>query len=460
MKLLRKLVCLAAMFTVAMLGTTETKAEENMTILKGLSIGEVDVSEMTEEEASEAVNQYLAERLDDEITFHMNGNTYSSKVESFGYSWANEEVVEEALNYGKDGNIIRKYKQKCDLEYAPVSLTLETKVDEAAVGTILEANCSSYNQPVEEYGITTQDGKPVVIGGRAGVTLDVEKSKVTVVDFLTKEWTGGAGDVELDVVIEMPQTKKEDLEKITDVLGAGSTTYGNSSSNRKKNIENGTSKVHGTILYPGESFSMLDACVPFTAANGYEPAGSYESGTVVDSYGGGICQVSTTLYLAVMRSELQIDRRSNHSMLVSYVKPSMDAAIAEGLKDFVFTNNTDAPIYIEGTTDGWEVAFTIYGQDTRPDNREVRFVSETLPNDDPAVELKAKLWKIVTVDGEETKTEFNKSTYYKKKEEVAQEEPKETSSDEDDDIESYSIPENGDTSSADVEEVEDTAASS
>lgn len=460
MKLLRKLVCLAAMFTVAMLGTTETKAEENMTILKGLSIGEVDVSEMTAEEASEAVNQYLAERLDDEITFHMNGNTYSSKVESFGYSWANEEVVEEALNYGKDGNIIRKYKQKCDLEYAPVSLTLETKVDEAAVGTILEANCSSYNQPVEEYGITTQDGKPVVIGGRAGVTLDVEKSKVTVVDFLTKEWTGGAGDVELDVVIEMPQTKKEDLEKITDVLGAGSTTYGNSSSNRKKNIENGTSKVHGTILYPGESFSMLDACVPFTAANGYEPAGSYESGTVVDSYGGGICQVSTTLYLAVMRSELQIDRRSNHSMLVSYVKPSMDAAIAEGLKDFVFTNNTDAPIYIEGTTDGWEVAFTIYGQDTRPDNREVRFVSETLPNDDPAVELKAKLWKIVTVDGEETKTEFNKSTYYKKKEEVAQEEPKETSSDEDDDIESYSIPENGDTSSADVEEVENTAASS
>lgn len=460
MKLLRKLVCLAAMFTVAMLGTTETKAEENMTILKGISIGEVDVSEMTAEEASEAVNQYLAERLDDEITFHMNGNTYSSKVESFGYSWANEEVVEEALSYGKDGNIIRKYKQKCDLEYAPVSLTLETKVDEAAVGTILEANCSSYNQPVEEYGITTQDGKPVVFGGRAGVTLDVEKSKVTVVDFLTKEWTGGAGDVELDVVIEMPQTKKEDLEKITDVLGAGSTTYGNSSSNRKKNIENGTSKVHGTILYPGESFSMLDACVPFTAANGYEPAGSYESGTVVDSYGGGICQVSTTLYLAVMRSELQIDRRSNHSMLVSYVKPSMDAAIAEGLKDFVFTNNTDAPIYIEGTTDGWEVAFTIYGQDTRPDNREVRFVSETLPNDDPAVELKAKLWKIVTVDGEETKTEFNKSTYYKKKEEVAQEEPKETSSDEDDDIESYSIPENGDTSSADVEEVEDTAASS
>lgn len=468
MKHLRKLMCLAAVCTAVMLGTTETKAEENPTILKGLSIGEVDVSGMTAEEAGEAVNQYLAERLDDEITFHMNGNTYTSKVESLGYSWANKGIVEDALNYGKDGNIIKKYKQKCDLEQAPVSLALETKIDEGAVGTILEQNCSQYNQTVEEYGIRIEDGVPVIIGGRAGVTLDVEKSKVTVADFLTKEWTGGAGDVDLDVVIEMPQTKREDLEKITDVLGAGSTTYGSSSSNRKKNIENGTAKVHGTILYPGESFSMLDACVPFTAENGYKPAGSYESGTVVDTYGGGICQVSTTLYLAVMRSELQIDRRYNHSMLVSYVKPSMDAAIAEGLKDFKFTNNTDAPIYIEGTTDGWEVAFTIYGQDTRPDNREVRFVSETLPNSDPSVELRARLWKIVTVDGEETKTEFNHSTYYKKKEEVVEEAEEDSSEESDDSDNEYEESDDtGDTeeyvdeneSYEESEETEDTGTS-
>lgn len=454
MKRLRKLGCLAALFAACLLGTTEAEAKENPTILTGLFIGEVDVSGMTAEEANDAVHKFIQERLDDEITFHMNGNTYATSVEPLGYTWANETVVEDALNYGKDGNIIKKYKQKCDLEHAPVSLVLETSVDEEAVANIIEENCSQYNQSVVEYGITTEDGKPVVIGGRAGVTLDVEKSKVTVTKFLTKEWTGGSGDVDLDVEITQPENTKEALEEITDVLGAGSTTYGYSSDNRKKNVENGTAKVHGTILYPGESFSMLDACVPFTEANGYKPAGSYESGTVVDSYGGGICQVSTTLYLAVMRAELQIDSRSNHSMLVSYVKPSMDAAIAEGLKDFEFTNNTDAPIYIEGTADGWEVAFTIYGKDTRPDNREVRFVSETVSNDDPEVELKAKLWKIVTVDGEETKIEFNKSTYYKKKEEKI-EDPEGTGEysgddseddydddyDEDYDTESYSLEE-------------------
>lgn len=443
MRRLRKLGCLAALFAAFLLGTADVKAEENSTILNGLSIGAVDVSGMTAQEADQAVRQYVAERLDDEITFHMNGNTYFSTVEPLDYSWANEDVVGQAVNYGKDGNIISRYKQKCDLEHAPVSLTLETKVDEEAVRTILEENCTPFNQKVIEYGITTEDGKPTVIGGRAGVTLDVEKSIATIAEYLSQEWTGGSGDVDLDVVIEMPQTNKEDLEKITDILGAGSTTYGNSSSNRKANIENGTSKVNGTILYPGESFSMLDACVPFTEKNGYKPAGSYESGTVVDTYGGGICQVSTTLYLAVMRSELQIDQRHNHSMLVSYVKPSMDAAIAEGLKDFEFTNNTDAPIYIEGTTDGWEVAFTIYGQDTRDENRKVSFVSETLSNDDPNVELRAVLWKVVTVDGEETKTQFNRSTYYKKKEVVEETEDEDNTASE---AETTSDEENSETS--------------
>ena len=78
---------------------------------------------------------------------------------------------------------------------------------------------------------------------------------------------------------------------------------------------------------------MTDAVVPFNAENGYELAPSYEAGQVVDSYGGGICQVSTTLYNAVLKAELEVDARSNHTMLVGYVDPSKDAAIAEGVMD-------------------------------------------------------------------------------------------------------------------------------
>lgn len=116
--------------------------------------------------------------------------------------------------------------------------------------------------------------------------------------------------------------------------------------------KNGTSKLNGKVLYPGEEISVCDNMVPFTEENGYEPAASYANGAVVESFGGGICQVSTTLYQAVLQAELEVTERHNHSMIVKYVEPSMDAAIAEGAKDFRFVNNTEAPIYIEGYTYG------------------------------------------------------------------------------------------------------------
>ena len=177
---------------------------------------------------------------------------------------------------------------------------------------------------------------------------------------------------------------------------------------------------------------MEEAVVPFDEENGYAPAASYEMGNVVETYGGGICQVSTTLYLAVLRAELEVTERSNHSMIVNYVKPSMDAAIAEGYKDFRFVNNTDAPIYIMGYADGSEIGFIIYGHETRDPNRTVTYESETLTTTESTTELvedssasygsvtqkssghtgyTARLWKVVTVNGEETREQVNSSTY-------------------------------------------------
>ena len=148
--------------------------------------------------------------------------------------------------------------------------------------------------------------------------------------------------------------------------------------------------------------------------------------------GGGICQVSTTLYVAVLKAELEVTERYSHSMIVHYVDPSMDAAIAEGLKDLKFINNTDAPIYIEASADGSTLHFAIYGHETRDPNRTVRYESETTSTEDPTPSLTedanasfgtieqtsygyqgstARLWKIVNDNGNETKEQVNSSTY-------------------------------------------------
>ena len=143
--------------------------------------------------------------------------------------------------------------------------------------------------------------------------------------------------------------------------------------------------------------------------------------------------MSTTLYNAVIRAELEVTERFNHSMIVGYVDPSADAAIAGTYKDLKFVNNTKAPIYIEGYTSGRSIYFNIFGQETRDANREISFVSETLSTTEPGTQYQAapgspigsmsqvqsshtgytaQLWKVVTVNGVEQSREiFNKSTY-------------------------------------------------
>ncbi len=162
-------------------------------------------------------------------------------------------------------------------------------------------------------------------------------------------------------------------------------------------------------------------------------AGSYLNGEVVDSMGGGICQVSTTLYNAVLRAELEVTERSPHSMTVSYVPESGDAAIAGDYKDLKFKNNLEYPIYIEGyTTSDKKITFNIYGKETRDQNREISFesvrVSEIPPatnlSEDPGqplgykavsngkIGIVAELYKVVKVNGTETeRIKINKSSY-------------------------------------------------
>ncbi len=202
-------------------------------------------------------------------------------------------------------------------------------------------------------------------------------------------------------------------------------------------MANGCRLINGTLLYPGDEFSTCDTVTPFTQQNGYYLAGSYLNGKVVDSLGGGICQVSTTLYNAVLLSELEVTERYNHSMIVTYVRPSADAAISDSSgKDFRFVNNTDYPIYIEGyTTPNKEITFNIYGVETRSEGRTVEYVGEVLetirPESDTIypdasqpigyigsvegahIGYKARLWKIVKENGVEVSREVINTSSYK-----------------------------------------------
>lgn len=408
--------------------------DPNGKILENIYLESIDASGMSREEALQASEKRMEEITGYQIMLHMDDQSVGVSAKELGVRGANENVVARAAQIGQAGNVVKRFKAKKDLENEPIQLSLNYQVDETAVQTALKKYCEPLNREMENYGLTRNSSGTefVVTNGQRGITLKEEDSVQKVKDYLTNVWRDGIGSLDLEVDIVEPGGSREELAKITDVLGQGSTDYGASSAARATNIKNGTSKLNGKVLYPGESFSVCTAMLPFEEENGYEMAPSYANGSVVESFGGGICQVSTTLYLAVLRAELEVNERHNHSMSVGYVKPSMDAAIAEGSKDFRFTNNLESPVYIEGYASGGKLSFAIYGQEYRPEGRQVTYESETLETIEPTVEMtadpemafggiektqsshtgySAKLWKVVTENGEETREEANKSYY-------------------------------------------------
>ena len=136
------------------------------------------------------------------------------------------------------------------------------------------------------------------------------------------------------------------LGTIQDVLGTCSTSFSSSGAARSKNLKVGSGKINGTVLLPGETLSGYGAMAPFTLENGYASAGAYENGRVVDSVGGGVCQISSTVYNAVKNAGLTVVQRNPHSMPVNYLPKGLDAAIAAGSKDLKFRNDYTTPVVL------------------------------------------------------------------------------------------------------------------
>ena len=406
---------------------------DDRTALDGIYVEDISVGGMTEEQITQAVNDKIEQLKPSVINLSAGEQNAQVTAGDLGLSCANPEVAREAVTIGQEGNVLKRFLTQNRLKNGEtVTFSLKYTVDGEAARQAVENNTAVLNREATDATLTRENGEFIVNPGQTGCSVNVDESTAKVVNYLTTSWRGGIGGVEL-VTEETPAGgNPEQLALVKDLLGEGMTEYGNGTSGRKQNVAVGAEKINGTLVQPGEEFSVEAVVVPFDAENGYALAASYEMGKVVDSYGGGICQVSTTLYVAVLKAELEVTERYSHSMIVHYVDPSMDAAIAEGLKDLKFINNTDAPIYIEASADGSTLHFAIYGHETRDPNRTVRYESETTSTEDPMPSLTedanasfgtieqtsygyqgstARLWKIVNDNGNETKEQVNSSTY-------------------------------------------------
>lgn len=410
-------------------------AAESNTITKGVFIDEVDVSGMTAREAEEAVAGFVEELRNREISIRVDDNTVSATLRDLGYSYKLNNAIEQALKLGTAGNLIKRYKDLSDIAYGGMNYPLEFSLNENNVRELVATKTSEFNVEPVNATVTRSKGKMVYTDHVLGKKVDVEATALSIIDAITNSWD--RDNIVLDAYIEdvTPVYTRDIVERCNKILGSFSTEYADSAEGRAANLANGARLINNAVLYPGEVFSGYEFLAPFSSKNGYYAAGAYSEGKVIDSIGGGACQVTTTLYNAALKAELEIVQRQAHSMTISYVDLSRDAAIAGTYKDLKFKNDTDTPILIEAYTKGRKITFTIWGHETRDtQNRrveyETRVLSETAPPPDVVTKdptkpetykkvtqsahtgYKAELYKVVYENGVEvSRTLVNKSSY-------------------------------------------------
>lgn len=410
-------------------------ADENEVVTKGVYIDSVDIGGMTKEEAAKAVEDYVNTLKGKTVTVDIKGEKEQITAGDLGFSYKENNYIEQAMEIGKSGNLIEQYKELKDIQENKLTYKLEFSIDEAKLKNFAKKELSSHNVKAVNATVTRKNDEFVYTDETVGQKVDTKSTMAAIEDALLKDWTGDDISITANVNELAPKYTREMVEKCDTVLGSFQTTYATSSEDRAANLANGAKLINNTVLYPGEVFSAYEKLAPFTTANGYYQAGAYSNGKLVDSIGGGACQVTTTLYNAVLYSELEVVERSSHSMTISYVDLSRDAAIAGTWKNLRFKNNTDAPIVIEASTYGRTINFKIWGHETRDTkDRTIKFETVVLSQKQPGADVVTKdpnqpttyeyttqsahigytaaLYKIVYENGKEvSRTKINSSVY-------------------------------------------------
>lgn len=224
---------------------------------------------------------------------------------------------------------------------------------------------------VQDAKLEVVDGKHKVVPDVVGIDFDLNKAKETYAKNPNSE-------INIPLTITKPKVTTQMLQStlFQDTLSSQTTYFSPKKVNRTSNVRLAAKKINGTILNPGEVFSFNKVVGPRTEARGFKPAQIFASGEVVDGLGGGICQVSSTLYMASMKADLRTVSRSNHSFYVDYAPKGQDATVVYGSIDFQFENTSEYPVKITAYQQDNFVTVTIKG--TKAQTKKVKIKTSTI----------------------------------------------------------------------------------
>ena len=396
----------------------------NDKIMKGISVGNIDLSNLTKEEASKTLNEIYSAKLENEIYLTYEDFETVITYQALEAKYQIESAIERAYNIGRDGNV---FKDNFEIVKAWISgkrIEMNVSIDDDTITQVAQNINNSIKGTVVQPSYYIEGETLIITSGKEGLKVDeqqllediynilkqdsdsseelaipiitVQPDKINIdkihdevytevqdAYYTTNPYTiypekeGIDFDVEaakvvlgepkeeyqIPLIITQPTKTVKDLgtEAFPDKLSTFSTKYLASNVNRTTNLRLAAEKINGTILMPNEEFSYNQTVGERTIQAGYKNAAIYSNGEVVDGLGGGICQISSTLYDAVVMANLNVTTRRNHQFVTSYVDAGKDATVVWGSQDFKFVNTRNYPIRIEATVSGGVATITIWG---------------------------------------------------------------------------------------------------
>lgn len=301
--------------------------------------------------------------------FSFNSNSFDDNISQMNSNFA-DGIVEPSydisgnnliIKSGKNGNIVDSDKIKSlfvdKLIFVPYNTdSIEVPVFSKEANKIdIDAIHSEIYKEAQDASYTTNPYAVYPSSNGLDFNISIDEAKALI--------TGDKDSYTIPLKTLYPNVKTSDIgiEAFPDLLSSYSTSFASSSSNRATNVSLATNKINGKVLMPGEVFSFNGTVGKRTPQAGFKVAGVYMNGQVATDYGGGICQVSSTLYNAVLRANLEIVDRSNHMFEVGYVPIGTDATVSWGAPDFKFKNSRSYPIKIVTSSSNRKCVVKFYG---------------------------------------------------------------------------------------------------
>lgn len=355
-------------------------------IYEGITIDGIDVGGLSKEAAMDMlVKTHGKDAANQSLVLFYENEEWVYAFKDIGAEYQVDEAVEAAYNFGRTGTEKENMQVVSNLIRNGQEIPLEFTYDDRKMQDKLIEVSEQFNQEAQNSSMKRANGKFVIEKEVQGRKMDLEGTMINV-DRVVESMQGGRAAIIADVT--EPEITYEDNQHVTDLIGSYSTKYTAYDKNRNTNLVVGCQYLNGTLIAPGQVFSASEGLGEQTYKRGYRDAGVYVNGKVEEGMGGGVCQITSTLYNAAIYAELEIVERHPHSMTVGYVPLGRDAAIAGNYKDLKIKNNTEYPIYLETYASNGVLEVKLYGHEIHEAGRKVEFETvyeATIPKPDEIV---------------------------------------------------------------------------